>query len=148
MNAGEWAAWWADYTDALGDLTETALELGMREWVRRPDSRFMPKPGELRELALATRPAAPTVFRGPAPTPWRPLTDEQFDALSLHDKIWNHERMAQHERELAGPQTDAPSEMSAKWHAHRARSANHSAEARRLRGLCLPVHPADLIDML
>lgn len=48
----EWTAWWSDYHDALSDLPAEALEAGMRAWVRRPDAEFMPKPGQLRELAL------------------------------------------------------------------------------------------------
>lgn len=54
MAPAAWVAWWTDYTDALGDLTETALEAGMKAWIRAPDSRFMPKPGELRDLARKT----------------------------------------------------------------------------------------------
>lgn len=49
---GEWAAWWADYFDALADLPMVALEAAMASWVRDPDSEFMPKPGKLRDLAL------------------------------------------------------------------------------------------------
>lgn len=51
---GEWGAWWADYTDALADLPWQALEVAMAVWVRDPKSEFMPKPGQLRELALTT----------------------------------------------------------------------------------------------
>ena len=48
----EWAAWWADYFDALEDIPAQALEGGMKTWMQRPDAQFMPKPGELRALAL------------------------------------------------------------------------------------------------
>jgi len=51
---GEWAAWWADYFDALADVPLACLEAAMRAWVQRPDSQFMPKPGELRALAHRT----------------------------------------------------------------------------------------------
>jgi len=50
-NAQEWAAWWADYIDALSDLTPFAVEAGMAAWVKSPDAEFMAKPGKLRELA-------------------------------------------------------------------------------------------------
>lgn len=49
----EFAAWWADYIDALEDVPEHALEAGMRVWIKR-GGQFMPKPGELRELAMTT----------------------------------------------------------------------------------------------
>lgn len=51
---GEWAAWWADYFDALADVPLSCLEAAMRAWVARPASQFMPKPGELRDLAFRT----------------------------------------------------------------------------------------------
>ncbi|PIB91279.1 hypothetical protein CSW62_06635 [Caulobacter sp. FWC2] len=51
---GEWAEFWADYTDVLGDLTEGAVEAAMAAWVRRPDAEFLPKPGKLLELARTT----------------------------------------------------------------------------------------------
>lgn len=50
-NEREWAAWWADYFDALEGLTPFAVEAGMAAWVRSPDAEFMCKPGKLRELA-------------------------------------------------------------------------------------------------
>jgi hypothetical protein len=54
MPEEQWAAWWQDFYDACADLSEAALEAGMAAWVRNPTSQFMPKPGQLRELAQAT----------------------------------------------------------------------------------------------
>jgi hypothetical protein len=51
---GEWNAWWADYFDALSDVSLASLEAGMRAYVADPASEFMPKPGRLRELASTT----------------------------------------------------------------------------------------------
>lgn len=53
-NDGEWAAWWADYYDTLSDVPLACLEAAMRAFVARPGSQFMPKPGELRDLAFRT----------------------------------------------------------------------------------------------
>lgn len=53
FNEHEWANYWADYTEACGDLPLTALEAAMKTYVAKPDAKFMPKPGELRALALA-----------------------------------------------------------------------------------------------
>lgn len=50
----EWDVWWADYFDTLEGLTAEAVENGLKAWIAKPDSRFLPKPGELRALALAT----------------------------------------------------------------------------------------------
>lgn len=51
---GEWAAWWSDYVEVLGDIPWHSLEAGMAAYVADPKSEFMPKPGKLRELALTT----------------------------------------------------------------------------------------------
>lgn len=50
----EWSYWWADYFDAVADLPLASLEAGMRAYVSRPTSQFMPKPGELRDLAITS----------------------------------------------------------------------------------------------
>lgn len=49
----EWTAWWALYVDACGDLPLPAIAQAMRVWVKSRE-QFLPKPGELRELALKT----------------------------------------------------------------------------------------------
>lgn len=51
---GEWAAWWAEYFDALDGLTAPAIEAGMAAWVKSPEAEWMVKPGKLRELATTT----------------------------------------------------------------------------------------------
>ncbi len=53
-NDAEWAAWWADYFDALSGLTAPAVEAGMAAWVKSPDAEWLCKPGKLRELAMTT----------------------------------------------------------------------------------------------
>lgn len=55
LSDGEWTAWWGDYTETLSDLSAQSLEGGMRAWIAKPAARFMPKPGELRELARAAQ---------------------------------------------------------------------------------------------
>lgn len=50
----EWAAWWADYTNALDDLPPSAIEAAMAAYVKGADSEFFPKPGRIRDLAKTT----------------------------------------------------------------------------------------------
>lgn len=50
----EWAAWWSDYYDVLADAPYASLEAAMAEYVKRPDSEFLPKPGKLLEMARQT----------------------------------------------------------------------------------------------
>jgi len=51
---GEWNAFWEDYQDVLADVPLVCLEAAMRAWVARPSSQFLPKPGELHDLAYKT----------------------------------------------------------------------------------------------
>jgi len=53
-NDQEWAAWWADYFDALSGLTAPAIEAGMAAWVKSIDAEFICKPGKLLDLAKNT----------------------------------------------------------------------------------------------
>jgi hypothetical protein len=48
----EWAAWWSDYFQTLSDVSAESLELGMRAAIARADTEFLPKPGQLRALAI------------------------------------------------------------------------------------------------
>lgn len=98
-NDGEWAAWWADYIDALEGLTPFAVEAGMAAWVRDPEAEFMCKPGKLAELARtapsnnrwaraydrAQRATAPVQIAAQQPSEPTPQAErpskEQMDAL-------------------------------------------------------------------
>lgn len=155
MNDGEWAAWWADYTDALGDMALSALEAGMAEWVRRPTSQFMPKPGELRALATSTQNPAQLAYaaalsaknRPSQNNAWKPIRDDQYERLSLSEKIWHHGKMASYERGKAGAQYLPASEMPEHWHRQRALAQNHEAESKRLQMLMRETQ-TDLLDLL
>lgn len=59
MTEPEWALWWDSYVDDLGDLSEAALEAGMKAHRLSQNAEFMPKPGRLRDLARTT-PNRPT----------------------------------------------------------------------------------------
>lgn len=62
-DGAEWDAWWSDYYAVLADVPESALEAGMGAWVAMPSSQFMPKPGELKELALKTENRAAKAYQ-------------------------------------------------------------------------------------
>lgn len=75
------AAWWSDYLDCLADLPESALEAGMRAHIRS-GAAFMPKPGELRQLALKTQnPAVRAVERARAALEWQP--PKAYDPVAM-----------------------------------------------------------------
>jgi hypothetical protein len=52
LSDGEWEAWWSDFEAVCGDLTEERLEAGMLAYIKT-GAQFLPKPGELRQHALA-----------------------------------------------------------------------------------------------
>ncbi len=82
---GEWEAWWEDYLDALQDVPLAALTAAMSTWVKRPESQFLPKPGELRALALES------------------VTREGLAC----DTIWSASRIANNRR-VVEPEPEAP----------------------------------------
>lgn len=51
---GEWNAFWEDYQDVLSSVPLASLEAAMRAWVAKPNSEFLPKPGQLYDLAHRT----------------------------------------------------------------------------------------------
>lgn len=73
LSDGAKEAWWNDYIETLSDLPESALEAGMRLWIKQPDSQFMPKPGQLRQLALTAENRAVRAYeRAKAALEWEP----------------------------------------------------------------------------
>lgn len=89
LTDGEWDAWWSDYFEVLADLPTSALESGMAAYVRDPESEFLPKPGRLRQLALATpNRAAKALARGRQvlayQAPVHPVYPEKARTPELH----------------------------------------------------------------
>lgn len=91
----------------------------------------------------------------PRPHEWRPLSDEEYEALSLRDKIRHRLILAHEERRKAGPMFVNRSvgkwiagehipreEMPDAWHEHMRRAQNHEAEAARLRSVLYRAKPA------
>ena len=145
MTEGEWTAWWADYIDALQDIPNAALEAGMTAWVRRPESQFMPKPGQLRDLALNTpneadraynealrQLEAPRIIKGAEAWDWP--TQDEYDAMPLPEQIRQNRIMASRCRSDAGPQgmNTRPDDMPDAWKTYRMKASNYDAEAKRL----------------
>lgn len=145
MNPGEWGAWWADYFEALEDIPTVAVEAGMAAWVRRPESQFMPKPGQLRELAMNTpndadraynealrQLEAPVVNKGAQAWDWP--TQAEYDAMPLPEQIRQNRIMAGRCRSDAGPQgmDTMPDDMPDAWKAYRVKAKHYDDEAKRL----------------
>lgn len=85
------AAWWSDYLDCLADLPEAALEAGMRAHIRS-GAAFMPKPGELRNLALTTvNPAVKAFERARAALEWQPPKTYDPTPVSITPRVMRQE---------------------------------------------------------
>jgi hypothetical protein len=50
----EWAVFWQGYVTTCGHLSQAAITAGMAKWLADPESKFLPKPGELRHLSTQT----------------------------------------------------------------------------------------------
>jgi hypothetical protein len=139
--------WLRDWCDDLAPHPISAVRLGCRSWRHSGATKF-PTPGQLLPLVKANLPT-PAAEQG-ANEPWRPLSDDEYDRLSLRDKI-RHHLIAAHETSCqAGPMWKTPetstagrplpghltaAQMSEDWHSLTARAANHLAEAAHLRSI-------------
>lgn len=136
------ARWLADFVTDLGELPLDAVRSGCAHW-RRNERKF-PTPGELRGACDLFR---RDVLQRPRAEAWRELTDSEYDALSLRDKIRHREILAY---KLEGdaatlwrrlPETkagDPPSwrnyaaSLADDWARMRETAAAHLNEAKRL----------------
>lgn len=124
--------WLRDYLDDLGEFSIDQIRSACVRW-RQSGARKFPNSGELRAFARdVVRPSS-----APKEGPWRPLSDEEYERLSLSDKIRPQRILAEEAAQRAGPQMidrrPIPAEeMPDRWHMWRNRSANHQAEVKRL----------------
>lgn len=122
--------WLQDYLEDLADLDLERLKSACRQW-RQTGAKKFPTSGELRRMAPGR---AQQTERLEA---WRPLTDEEYDRLSLSDKIRHQRILAEDAAQRAGPQMRnkrpaLPEDMPDRWHMWRARAEHHQAEVKRL----------------
>lgn len=107
-DAGQWAAWWADYIDALSGLTAPAVEAGMAAWVKSPDAEWLCKPGKLRELATTV----------PNTNKWlrahRLAVAATVEPIRDHEKPITPARERQSAEEVAALMADFNAKMKAK----------------------------------
>ncbi len=88
-------AWWDDYFEALEDIPESALEAGMRAHIKA-GAQFMPKPGELRTLALTTvNPAVRALERARAALEYQPPKDYDHNPVEVSPRILRAEPTAE-----------------------------------------------------
>lgn len=124
--------WLRDYLDDLADFSLDQIRGACIRW-RQSGAKKFPNSGELRAGARdVIRPSS-----APKEGPWRPLTDEEYERLSLSDKIRHQRILAEEAAQRAGPQMRnrrpvLAEDMPDRWHMWRARAENHQGEVKRL----------------
>lgn len=139
-DAGETAAFWADYYGALEGLTAAQIEGGMKAWVADPASEFLPKPGKLADLGRKSdqpgrwtraynraRAAVEMAKAGdvqvaepsepkPSPEEVKAMLAETLDALTAKDRLHESAKQARRKPTPSAP-LPAGSHMSAEMRA-------------------------------
>ena len=132
----EQALWLADYAADLDKFSLPQIARACQDW-RRSTARTFPKVGELLDLIRKDldRPTTKS-------TAWQPLSDEEYDALGLADKI-RHQRILANEARLRGGGNTQrgpngiriplePGPRLERFEAEKERADRHTAEAVRL----------------
>lgn len=127
--------WLTDYASDLKGFNFESIQLACKSW-RQSDAKRFPTPGQLMDIAIKLKPKNDH-FQAVA---WTKLSQDEYDALPLVEKIRQQRLMASHERGKAGPMWSGtgplrPDQMSDNWHAHRTRAKHHDDEAHRLMGV-------------
>ena len=138
MTADERARWLAAWLEELRDYPPAAIRSACRVWRQSTAARF-PTVGQLVPLVQsASRPEGDATKA----EEWRPLSDGEYEALPLSEKVRHHEILAHEASPKAGPMWRGgiagralrPEEMPEAWSGLTALAARHREEAARLRG--------------
>lgn len=128
----EQARWLDDFANDLGDAGPEAVAAACRAW-RLGDAKRFPTPGQLRKLVTHTVRA----LSAPNHEAWRPISDEEYDSLTVHQRARHQRILASEAFTKAGPMWKGgapagPDELPETWHRWRGIARNHLAEAQRL----------------
>lgn len=128
--------WMRDWCDDLKDCDVADVNAACQKW-RNGDERKFPLPGQLKAVIRSLRPQrTDSDNQGGA---WRELTDAEYQALTIREKIRYHQICVQQCLRKAGPMWSAGrhremADMPQSFHDWRAKASNHGEEARRLQG--------------
>lgn len=125
--------WLRDYVEDLHACPDDAVRYACRRW-RQSGARKYPTSGELLSFAQQFQPRGDANETRKTP-PWGPVSDYEYDAMTLAEKLRHQTILGNHAQFTAGPQTKPKEAMPEAWHEHRERARHHFAEASRLRGL-------------
>lgn len=128
------ARWLADYASDLREFDPEIVRRACFTWRQSMATRF-PTPGQMRVECRKLKPRED----GPIAR-WREVSDEEYQRMTLADKIIHRRILANECDGKAGPmwingmegRALRPEEMSDEWHFWRERGKAHRAEAKRL----------------
>ena len=125
--------WFRSWGDDLSDFPIAAIKSACRRWRQGAITKF-PTPGQLLPFVREAAMPVPKLISNQA---WAPVSEEEYEAMTLSEKAREHRLLGNHELRRAGPQgrDTPPDQMSLAWHDHRARAKNHFAEADHLQNL-------------
>lgn len=139
MDVDTKSRWLQSWCEDLAEFSSEVLKAGFRSW-RQSDNVKFPTPGQLLPMmrAAASRANGSGLSSNAAPKAWEPISDAEYDQLSLRDKIRHQRILASRAFSKAGPQCSGslpiPAEqMPQEWHGWRAVGRNHLAEVERLK---------------
>lgn len=141
MDVEQWSLWLRDWCADLTEFPIEAIAAACRKW-RRSGSVKFPTPGQLLPLVREGIPAERTERLDS----WRLLTDDEYGALSVREKIRHHQILAHQAYLKAGPMFRntsqgprmsgvhlTPEEMDANHLKWADVGKHHTEEAHRLR---------------
>ena len=132
-STGEHERFLADYLNDLSGFPIEAVMKACQDW-RKSDASKFPTCGQLLAFARNAMPKGANVNN----EAWRPLTDDEYDRLTMAEKIRHRTIMAMEAKTKAGPMWRGgypvgPEDMPESWHTLTAISRGHYEEASRMK---------------
>lgn len=123
----------ADYLNDLSGFPIEAVMKACQDW-RKSDASKFPTCGQLLAFVRNAMPKGSAVNN----EAWRHLTDQEYDALTMAEKIRHRTIMAVEAKTKAGPmwrngKPVSPEDMPESWHTQQAIARGHYEEASRLK---------------
>lgn len=133
MSVDDRSRWMADWCKDLAQFPAEAIITACDRWRNGQDRKF-PMPGQLIPLVRAVTPRGDN---SAAPKVWGPVSDAEYEGMTLREKARHQSLLATEATRRAGPQwrnkAPVPAEdMPPSWHDLHAKAKGHHAEAARL----------------
>lgn len=139
MSVEDRSRWMKDWCSDLANFPVEAIKLACTRWRQSDNTRF-PTPGQLLPLVRAVVPAK---AEGGKPEAWRPISDDEYRALPIREKIRHLQIVRSELTSAAGPMIKnegafkgrhlTRDDMPESWHDAHRRAETIDQEIKRLR---------------